>query len=83
MTKEQIFEKLIAKSRYIFKNMKDRTERLEQYYIRSINYFNDEIGVKQFENICEELDEMLFIYVGVRDSFRELLSDLHNADSEN
>lgn len=83
MTKEQIFEKLIAKSRYIVKNMKDRTEYLEECYNGAINYFNDEVGVKRLEDICDEFEEMLSSYVGIRNSFRELLSDIRNADSEN
>ena len=83
MTKEQIFEKLIEKSRYIVKNMKDRTEYIEQCYNGAINNFNDEVGVKRLEDIYGEFGEMLSSYVGIRDSFRELLVDLHNADSEN
>lgn len=83
MTKEQIFEKLTAKSRYIVKDMKDRTAYLEQCYNGAINYFNDEVGVKRLEDICEELENMLSIYVGIKDSFREHLSELRKADSEN
>lgn len=83
MTKEQIFEKLTAKSRYIVKDMKDRTEYLEQRYNGAINNWNNEIGVQRLEDICEELENMLSIYVGIKDSFREHLSELRKADSEN
>lgn len=83
MTKEQIFEKLTAKTRYVVKDMKDRTAYLEQCYNGVINNWNEEVGVKRLEDIYGEFGEMLSSYVGIKDSFRELLVDLHNADSEN